>query len=224
MSWLQVVVLSVVQGLTEFLPVSSTGHLILAGSQLNFVGEPSTAMFRRADVNPDDMFVFRGARYGTLVDMVLWIKLLARGRCHYVTEPLSSYRQHDNQLGVASGSQIADRLEWMPLLLDAPLLGYLQDPDQEARALHHRVLDTMNQGVVDPGTGQQLLLQHVTRLIDRLATQGLLETVEASVGRYQETRRFYRLSKLGTRVVEAEARRLESQVKAARARRVLKRV
>ena len=62
------------------------------------------------------------------------------------------------------------------------------------------------------------------RLIDRLATQGLLETVEVAVGRYQETRRFYRLSRLGARVIEAEARRLESQVKAARARRVLKRI
>ena len=29
MSWLQVVVLSVVQGLTEFLPVSSSGHLAI---------------------------------------------------------------------------------------------------------------------------------------------------------------------------------------------------
>jgi undecaprenyl-diphosphatase len=38
MSWLQVVVLSVVQGLTEFLPISSSGHLAIV-SQLFFDGD-----------------------------------------------------------------------------------------------------------------------------------------------------------------------------------------
>ena len=38
MSWLQVVVLSVVQGLTEFLPVSSSGHLAIV-SRLFFADD-----------------------------------------------------------------------------------------------------------------------------------------------------------------------------------------
>ena len=43
MSWLQVIVLSIVQGLTEFLPVSSSGHLRIV-SEL-FWGEDAGASF-----------------------------------------------------------------------------------------------------------------------------------------------------------------------------------
>jgi len=78
---------------------------------------------------------------------------------------------------------------------------------------------------VEQRTGGQLSPNPGTlyRVLDRLLNEGLLETDEQIAGPEGEGRRFYRLSKFGLRVADAEARRLDDQVKAARARRLLKR-
>jgi undecaprenyl-diphosphatase len=41
MTFLQVILLSFIQGITEFLPVSSSGHLVIVPALLNFVTNPS---------------------------------------------------------------------------------------------------------------------------------------------------------------------------------------
>jgi len=45
MSYLQAIILAIIEGLTEFLPISSTGHMIIASSIMGIATDPFTKLF-----------------------------------------------------------------------------------------------------------------------------------------------------------------------------------
>ena len=63
---LKAAIMGVVEGLTEFLPISSTGHLILAGSLLGFVDAKAKVF---------DIAIQTGAIFAVI--LVYWQKIRA---------------------------------------------------------------------------------------------------------------------------------------------------
>jgi undecaprenyl-diphosphatase len=45
MNYIQAIIIAIVEGLTEFLPVSSTGHMIITSSIMGIAGDPFTKLF-----------------------------------------------------------------------------------------------------------------------------------------------------------------------------------
>src|SRR6187399_2999021 len=45
MSYIEAIVIAIIEGLTEFLPVSSTGHMIIASSVMGIATDPFTKLF-----------------------------------------------------------------------------------------------------------------------------------------------------------------------------------
>lgn len=82
-------------------------------SVVNHIGEPTVVMFRRAlagrGFNP---------RYKQLVDLEMWIHLLAERRFAYLSEPLCAFRQHAAQQTKVNRRQIPTGTEEVMLLTE----------------------------------------------------------------------------------------------------------
>lgn len=107
MNFIEAIVLGIVQGLTEFLPISSTGHLTLTGKLMNLI----------SDSNPERWTAFIAViQLGTLLAIVIYFwKDLWRIFFTFISENLK-YRKKISEQNLDS------RLGWFIILGSIPVV------------------------------------------------------------------------------------------------------
>jgi hypothetical protein len=116
------------------------GDLVLV-NVLNLIGEPSTVLFRRSaiEIDPDNIFSWRGREYHCLADLSLWMRLLCRGPAYYHATPLSGYRRHPGQEQKKDPMVVSCMAEWLAMADTARGLGFLAaavQADHAYRRMH----------------------------------------------------------------------------------------
>lgn len=95
----------------------------------NYIGEPTTAMFRLRDLRAP-FGSYQGRQYAFMVDVAMWLTLLAQGNAVYISEPQSCFRLHEGQ-GQKDDAQLVTSInEWRTLIADAHAHVFIQDAPQ----------------------------------------------------------------------------------------------
>ncbi|KQS68370.1 glycosyltransferase family 2 protein [Modestobacter sp. Leaf380] len=124
-------------------PVPATNAGVIDGRTLgsamleqlcNVVGEVTTALFRTADVDLDELWTVDGRRLHALEDLSLWLRLLRKGDAWYEPRALSSFRSHDSQRSRLTDVRGGAAVDWPRMCDWGRRHGYLTDPSQERRA------------------------------------------------------------------------------------------
>ncbi|MBB3676492.1 glycosyltransferase [Modestobacter versicolor] len=137
----------------------------------NVIGEPTTVLFRRDDVRPEDLWMVDGRTVDVLNDVQLWLGLLAVGSAWYTPETLSRFRWHPGQN--SHNPRYVGRAErdWSRLVDWGARNGFLREDGEEHRAQARALLTAANR---------------VAQLVDTPDYGAALEAVHLSIARLTE--------------------------------------
>ncbi|MCW2955724.1 MAG: hypothetical protein JWO69_593 [Thermoleophilia bacterium] len=116
------------------LPGADLVNLCLT-SLTNWVGEPTTVLFRRDAVAASTMFSFGGRHFDASADLALWFSLLSRGDAWYDPHPLSSLRLHGTHDSQPPSIVVELLTDFLAFIERAPQYGFLLEGDDVRTAL-----------------------------------------------------------------------------------------
>ncbi|MGY2064411.1 FkbM family methyltransferase [Blastococcus sp. SYSU DS0619] len=122
----------------------------------NVIGEPTTVLFRRDDVDPAELWIIDGRTVDVLNDVQLWLHLLAKGPAFYTPRTLSRFRLHAGQNTHNPRYLGRGERDWSRLADWGARHGFLAGEGHERRAQAralveaanrlHQLIDTENYG------------------------------------------------------------------------------
>ncbi|SET95535.1 glycosyltransferase family 2 protein, partial [Geodermatophilus poikilotrophus] len=160
----------------------------------NVIGEPTTVLFRRADVSPDDLWTVDGRTVDVLNDVQLWLRLLAEGPAFYTPRTLSRFRFHGGQNSHNPRYVGRGERDWSRLVDWGARHGFLAGEGQERRAQAralleaaarlHQLIDTPDHGAaLEAAYLSTAALVELTGPTSITRTTGLPERAHSSVVR-----------------------------------------
>jgi undecaprenyl-diphosphatase len=114
LSLIEAIILGIVQGITEFLPISSTGHLTLAGKLMDLIGPPNHII---SAVNPEHWTAFMAViQLGTLAAVLIYfLKDIINIVSSFLKENLKERKNFANQ-------SMDSRLGWLIIIGTIPVV------------------------------------------------------------------------------------------------------
>lgn len=115
------------------------GNFVLSSLE-NTIGEPTTVLFRKKDIQYYGTYKDTDHEFNILIDLSVWIELMAQGKAVYIAEPLSCFRQHAGQTQANPIYLYYSISNWYNLIQDARRDGFLANIKDYKEALRRYLI------------------------------------------------------------------------------------